>query len=102
MISWGGFGGDEFVLILPEIDAKSAEVFLPRLAFGSGGSWANDSAEKAVVSASIGVATHPQDGVTAEELLLSEADRSMYAAKDRHYKRRKAPERGFAAEILRG
>jgi len=95
----GRFGGDEFVLILPEIDASSAQVFLPRLA-----SAVEEAGQtvcgKAVVSASIGVATHPQDGVTAEEL-LSEADHSMYAAKHRHYKEEKRPVRGPAAEILR-
>ncbi len=80
----GRFGGDEFVLILPAIDEKAAQEFLPRLAF------AVEEASrlvcgKAVVSASIGVAFHPQNGVTAEEL-LSEADHSMYAAKGKHYK----------------
>jgi GGDEF domain-containing protein len=37
-----------------------------------------------VVSVSVGSAFYPNDGVSAEEL-LSEADRSMYQIKEKHY-----------------
>jgi GGDEF domain-containing protein len=39
------------------------------------------------VSASVGGAFYPQDGLTPEEL-LSEADRAMYESKDIHYRKR--------------
>jgi GGDEF domain-containing protein len=45
---------------------------------------------KKVVTASVGAAFYPKDGLTAEEL-LSEADRSMYEAKESHYRERSAP-----------
>jgi diguanylate cyclase (GGDEF)-like protein len=78
-----GLGGDEFVLILPEFDAASAKEFQPRLEA------AVEQAGEAIcgqklVSASIGTACYPKDGMTAESL-LSEADRTMYESKEKHY-----------------
>ena len=42
---------------------------------------------KKVVSASVGASYYPIDGTTAEEL-LSEADRTMYEAKETHYRKK--------------
>ena len=80
----GRLGGDEFVLVLPDFDADSVKEFLPRLlsAFEAAG---ETICGQKVISASVGVAFHPKDGVTAEDL-LSEADRSMYESKDIHYR----------------
>jgi diguanylate cyclase (GGDEF)-like protein/putative nucleotidyltransferase with HDIG domain len=80
----GRLGGDEFILVLPDFDADSVKEFLPRLlsAFEAAG---HTICGQKVVSASVGVAFHPKDGVTAEDL-LSEADRSMYESKDIHYR----------------
>ena len=82
----GRLGGDEFVLVLPGFDANSIQYFLDRMLT------AVQEASKTVcgevsVSASIGAAYFPQDGTTSETL-LSEADRTMYEAKERHYRRR--------------
>jgi diguanylate cyclase (GGDEF)-like protein/putative nucleotidyltransferase with HDIG domain len=94
----GRFGGDEFVLILPQIDEDTSQVFSSRLAIA-----VQEASQvicgNAVVSASIGVAFHPQNGVTAEEL-LSEADRSMYAAKEKHYKERNQAPRAALIDAL--
>jgi diguanylate cyclase (GGDEF)-like protein/putative nucleotidyltransferase with HDIG domain len=94
----GRFGGDEFVLILPQIDAKTVMEFLPRLEL------AVEEASRVIcgnvaVTASIGAAFHPQNGVTAEEL-LSEADRTMYVAKEDHYKKQKQAPRSQLADAL--
>ncbi len=80
----GRFGGDEFVLILPGTDAQTVQEILPRLEFAVEEA-GRTICGKVVASASIGVAFHPQNGVTAEDL-LSEADRAMYAAKEKHHK----------------
>ena len=77
------YGGDEFALILPETDRESAcrtaakirEVVSKRRYWG-GGSLADVTLDIAA-----GVATFPEDAVTAEEL-LHEADRALYASKD--------------------
>jgi len=79
----GRLGGDEFVLVLPGFDPNSTQQFLSRMIV------AVQDASKAVcgdtsVSASVGAAYYPEDGATSEAL-LSEADRTMYEAKERHY-----------------
>jgi diguanylate cyclase (GGDEF)-like protein/excisionase family DNA binding protein len=77
------YGGDEFALILPGADAAAALGVAERVraavqTIGSDGStWADASLP---ISASIGIATFPRDGVTAEEILLA-ADRACFAAK---------------------
>jgi diguanylate cyclase (GGDEF)-like protein len=77
------YGGDEFALILPGTDASSALGVAERVraavhALGEAGTpWADAGM---LVSVSIGVATFPRDGVTAEEILLA-ADRACFVAK---------------------
>jgi diguanylate cyclase (GGDEF)-like protein/putative nucleotidyltransferase with HDIG domain len=85
----GRLGGDEFILVLPEFTTTTVKELLPRVEL------AVEEAGKAicckkVVTASVGAAFYPKDGLTAEEL-LSEADRSMYEAKESHYRERGAP-----------
>lgn len=75
-------GGDEFAIILPELKDKTAiDRIGHALIDGMRQPVALNDAE-AAVSASIGVAFHPQDGRTATELIHS-ADRAMYEAKRR-------------------
>ena len=77
------YGGDEFALILPGTDPASALGVAERVraAIGvlgaSGTSWA---AAGMPISVSIGVATFPRDGLSAEEILLA-ADRACFVAK---------------------
>src|SRR6266850_1951188 len=69
------YGGDEFVVILPETTAAAARLVASRIR----SRLAADSLEP-LLSASIGVAVYPQDGETIEALLRT-ADRELYAMK---------------------
>ena len=69
------YGGDEFVLILPETTAVAAKLVASRIR----SRLAADSLEPRL-SASIGVAVYPQDGETIEALLRT-ADRELYGMK---------------------
>jgi diguanylate cyclase (GGDEF)-like protein/putative nucleotidyltransferase with HDIG domain len=85
----GRLGGDEFILVLPEFTTTTVKELLPRVELA-----VEQAGEaiccKKVVTASVGAAFYPKDGLTAEAL-LSEADRSMYEAKENHYRERGAP-----------
>jgi diguanylate cyclase (GGDEF)-like protein len=74
------FGGDEFVLVLPgmKADAIADKILaLSSLACEVGQMVCGEN----LISASVGVASWPEDGATADEL-LAEADRRMYANKN--------------------
>ena len=73
-------GGDEFVILLPNITDGEAAAVARRII--SRVSEPFEFAPTARVGASIGLASAPRDGVTADEL-LSAADRAMYEAKRR-------------------
>jgi diguanylate cyclase (GGDEF)-like protein len=73
-------GGDEFVILLPNITDGEAASVARRII--SRVSEPFEFAPTARVGASIGLASAPRDGVTADEL-LSAADRAMYEAKRR-------------------
>jgi diguanylate cyclase (GGDEF)-like protein len=73
-------GGDEFVILLPNITDGEAAAVARRIV--SAVSEPFEFAPTARVGASIGLASAPRDGVTADEL-LSAADRAMYEAKRR-------------------
>ena len=78
------YGGDEFVVLLPETDIVGAFVVAEKIRAG-----AEDLAltlavpmggPEPVTSVSIGLVSHPEDGYSAEELMAA-ADRAMYQAK---------------------
>jgi diguanylate cyclase (GGDEF)-like protein/putative nucleotidyltransferase with HDIG domain len=85
----GRLGGDEFVFILPEMTKDNVADVQKRL------SRAVEEASRAIcpemiISVSVGSSFYPKDGETGEEL-LSEADRSMYEVKERHYSKAELP-----------
>lgn len=73
-------GGDEFVILLPDITDDEAAAVARRIIAGVAEPF--EFAPAARVGASIGLASAPRDGITADEL-LSAADRAMYEAKRR-------------------
>jgi diguanylate cyclase (GGDEF)-like protein len=73
-------GGDEFVILLPNITDGEAAAVARRIISRVPEPF--EFAPSARVGASIGLASAPRDGFTADEL-LSAADRAMYEAKRR-------------------
>jgi len=73
-------GGDEFVILLPNITDGEAAAVARRIIARVSEPF--EFAPAARVGASIGLASAPRDGTTADEL-LSAADRAMYEAKRR-------------------
>jgi diguanylate cyclase (GGDEF)-like protein len=69
------YGGDEFVLLLPETEWPAAQSVAQRIS----GRLACD-AEEPPVSVSIGIAMFPQDGNTVADLFEA-ADRALYSEK---------------------
>jgi diguanylate cyclase (GGDEF)-like protein len=79
------YGGDEFAVILPHSDTLGLASVAARIRAAveqvgdPGTPWAADGMH---VAASIGTASYPLDGVTAEQILLA-ADRACFVAKRR-------------------
>jgi diguanylate cyclase (GGDEF)-like protein len=74
------FGGDEFVVLLPETDIVGAFVVAEKIRAGAEEVGAVLGATEPLTSVSIGLVSHPEDGLNAEELMTA-ADRAMYQAK---------------------
>ena len=73
------FGGDEFVIVFPGMKAESVTDkirLISNLATDAGQQVCGET----LTAASVGVASFPDEGVTADEL-MAEADRRMYAYK---------------------
>ena len=73
------YGGDEFVVLLPETDIVGAFVVAEKIRVGAEELELTLGPESPA-SVSIGLVSHPEDGLTAEELMAA-ADRAMYQAK---------------------
>ena len=77
----GRFGGDEFIVVLPRTNARDALITAERLRLAvAGRDFRNSWGEPIRATVSVGVATYPQHGMTADDLFRS-ADRALYAAK---------------------
>ena len=74
------YGGDEFVVLLPETDIVGAFVVAEKIRGGAEEVGMAMTGPEPVTSVSIGLVSHPEDGLSAEEL-MSAADRAMYQAK---------------------
>ena len=69
------YGGDEFVLVLPETESEAARRVAERVS-----ERLRDDGEEPPVTVSVGTAIYPRDGRTIEEL-LSAADGALYGEK---------------------
>jgi diguanylate cyclase (GGDEF)-like protein len=76
----GRLGGDEFLIILPDIDDRGELGELAQRIIQMVSQPYSIEGSRAIIGASIGVATAPYDGLDAEAL-TSAADLALYAAK---------------------
>ena len=75
------FGGDEFAIVLPEVDAKGAEQLAQRIVSRVKRERIRSGAKVLSTSLSIGVASFPQHASTDGTALLAAADQGLYKAK---------------------
>lgn len=73
-------GGDEFLVLLPETDIAGAFVVAEKVRVGAEEVGLVIAGTEGATSVSIGLVSHPEDGLSAEELMIA-ADRAMYQAK---------------------
>ena len=74
------YGGDEFVVLLPETEPAGALVVAEKIRTGAEELSLTLENENLTTSVSIGLVYHPDDGTTVDELMIA-ADRAMYASK---------------------
>jgi diguanylate cyclase (GGDEF)-like protein len=74
------YGGDEFVVLLPETDPTGAFVLAEKIRIGVNELDLGLPDDTIRPSLSVGVVSYPDDGGTADELMIS-ADRAMYTSK---------------------
>jgi diguanylate cyclase (GGDEF)-like protein len=74
------YGGDEFVVLLPETDPTGAYVVAEKIRLGVQDLELGLADDSVRPSLSIGVVSYPDDGNTADELMIS-ADGAMYRSK---------------------
>jgi len=79
----GRLGGDEFVFVLPDVTKDNIAEMQKRLSRAVHEA-SRSACPEMMVSVSVGSSFYPEDGASGEEL-LSEADRSMYEVKEKHY-----------------
>jgi len=84
----GRLGGDEFVFVLPEMTKENLAEMEKRLSRAVQEA-SRSACPEMIVSVSVGSSFYPEDGTSGEEL-LSEADRSMYDVKGKHYSKAEA------------
>jgi len=75
------FGGDEFVLVLSDLETRDDAVPVARKILQALSEAVDLNGHQAQVGASIGIAFYPDHGVSAEQV-LKEADNAMYDVKE--------------------
>jgi len=78
----GRYGGEEFLLVLPETKIESAKEIAERLRFNIEKMVFQGQKEEAYLTVSIGLAAFPEAGKSAEDLIAA-ADQALYVAKQR-------------------
>lgn len=73
-------GGDEFVILLSEVDSPMAPAEIAQKLLGATNDYYQIGTHELKVSASIGISIYPEDGSTAD-MLMRNADAAMYYAK---------------------
>ncbi len=75
------FGGDEFIIVMPEADKSAIQVVGRRIADSVAKTQLKVGRSLATLQVSFGVSACPEDGVESE-VLLQEADAALYRAKE--------------------
>lgn len=75
------YGGDEFIVLLPEANALTAFDAADRIRMGVANSSFDFNGQRVQCTVSIGIAAYPLDAGSLDEL-LSAADRALYRAKN--------------------
>ncbi len=78
----GRFGGDEFILVLPEQDENGGYKAGRRLLTLIGDTYYNIANKEIKITVSMGVATYPNHGEELSEL-IKKADEALYASKQK-------------------
>jgi diguanylate cyclase (GGDEF)-like protein len=77
----GRYGGEEFIIILPETGRSDAQILAERIRAAVAAQWFRvGEGQEARTTVSIGVAGYPDDAMDAEQL-LQHADDALYRAK---------------------
>jgi diguanylate cyclase (GGDEF)-like protein len=76
------YGGDEFLVLLPETHAEGARLVAERLRAAVESATLDLGGKPFATSVSVGVATYPEDAREVR-LLIERADRAMYESKRR-------------------
>ena len=76
------FGGDEFIVLLPETTSKGALEMAERIRKAVEISHFDVRSGDASITVSLGIASYPEDGGNLE-IILEKADKAMYRAKQR-------------------
>lgn len=74
------YGGDEFLILLPETEFIGAYVVAEKIRAGVEEIGDALGTDAGTTSVSIGLVSHPEDGSSTDELMIA-ADRAMYQAK---------------------
>lgn len=74
------YGGDEFVVLLPDTDSQGAQLTAERIREHIAAASLHVGSSRAPISASMGVATYPDNGLDFDRV-FDAADSAMYASK---------------------
>jgi diguanylate cyclase (GGDEF)-like protein len=77
----GRFGGEEFLLVLPELDHDKALALAERIRTGVESHLIQFEGDSIKVTISLGISTYPQHG-DSPNTLIKACDDAMYAAKE--------------------
>jgi two-component system, cell cycle response regulator len=77
----GRYGGEEFIVILPDTDEEEGARFAERVRQAVEAHEYRDDATLVRMTVSCGAASFPEQGVDTPEALLKRADEALYAAK---------------------
>lgn len=75
------YGGDEFVVLLPETNRREAREAAERIRLAVQHASFDGNGQRVATTVSIGLASYPDDGATAVEI-MDRADQAMYQSKN--------------------